>query len=70
MDIADLAQIQVERLAHQELSARKPAAPPATGACLWCDAPLADGRRWCDTDCRDDWERDHHAKGLRRGDRR
>jgi len=29
----------------------------ATGRCLWCNEPLADGRRWCDAECRDEWER-------------
>lgn len=29
----------------------------ATGECLNCEAPVADGRRWCDADCRDDWQR-------------
>lgn len=28
----------------------------ATGWCLFCDEPLPEGRRWCDADCRDDWE--------------
>lgn len=28
-----------------------------TGNCLNCDERLDDGRRWCDTDCRNDWER-------------
>lgn len=27
-----------------------------TGACLWCDTPLT-GKRWCDADCRDMWQR-------------
>lgn len=29
----------------------------ATGNCLNCDEPLDDNRRWCDADCRDDWQR-------------
>ena len=29
----------------------------ATGRCLWCGEPVADGRRWCDAECRDEWER-------------
>lgn len=29
----------------------------ATGFCLYCDAPLNPGQRWCDADCRDDWEK-------------
>ena len=34
----------------------------ATGYCLYCEAPLEDGRRWCDADCRDDWEREQKRK--------
>lgn len=30
--------------------------PQATGRCLWCDSPLADGHRWCNATCRDDWQ--------------
>jgi predicted nucleic acid-binding Zn ribbon protein len=39
------------------LAVRKPAAPKATGHYLNCGEPLSEGRRWCDTDCRDDWQR-------------
>jgi hypothetical protein len=28
-----------------------------TGCCLECDAPVAEGLRWCDNHCRDDWQR-------------
>jgi hypothetical protein len=27
----------------------------ATGCCLFCEAPLDDGIRWCGKECRDDW---------------
>lgn len=32
----------------------------ANGACLLdhCEMPLPVGRRWCDADCRDAWEKD------------
>jgi len=38
---------------------RKPAGPKATGLCLNCDRPLADGKRWCDAECRDEWHEWH-----------
>jgi hypothetical protein len=63
-DTADLAQIQNERLDQMALAVRKPVAPKATGFCLNCGEPLSDGRRWCDVDCRDDWQR---MKSDRRG---
>jgi predicted nucleic acid-binding Zn ribbon protein len=41
-----------------------------TGHCLHCDAaipPHAENQRWCDQDCRDDWE---HAQKTRQKVRR
>ena len=40
-----------------QLSQRKPTGPSATGFCLNCEEPLEDGHRWCDADCRDDFEK-------------
>lgn len=31
--------------------------PKATGYCLNCEAQLSPPRRWCDVECRDEWER-------------
>ena len=28
-----------------------------TGNCLACGEPLKESARWCNADCRDDWER-------------
>lgn len=36
---------------------RRREAPAATGFCLNCDEPLALPLRWCDNDCRADWEK-------------
>jgi hypothetical protein len=30
----------------------------ATGECLFCGEPVEQKRRWCDAQCRDDWERE------------
>lgn len=39
-------------------------APLATGFCLNCQEKLAEGARWCDADCREDWEkRGRNVKG-------
>ncbi|MDR1423478.1 MAG: hypothetical protein LBI92_02560 [Azoarcus sp.] len=48
-DRRDAAMRRVGRIA--------PASPAATGFCLNCAEPLLDGRRWCDAECRDNWER-------------
>jgi hypothetical protein len=52
---AERMEIEMERL----LKRRAASGPKPTGACLWCGEPVETGRRWCDADCRDDWERDH-----------
>lgn len=31
--------------------------PKGIGMCLSCEADLDDDRRWCNADCRDDYER-------------
>ncbi len=35
----------------------RPLAAVATGLCLECSTPVADGLRWCCKECRDDWQR-------------
>lgn len=58
MDEIDRANELEER--HTAASIRaargvKVAAVP-TGACLNCGKRLARNKRWCDADCRDDWQ--------------
>lgn len=31
----------------------------ATGFCLYCDEPIEPPRRWCNADCRDEWQREN-----------
>lgn len=59
MDISDTATAREELDRDLALKARKPPGPAATGFCLFCDADVAEGLRWCDSDCRDDWEREN-----------
>ena len=60
-DIADLANEQVAKL--EELAMRKfnvekvKLKAQHTGKCLNCDEVVDPPKRWCDIDCRDDWER-------------
>ncbi|MDR2261065.1 MAG: hypothetical protein LBE06_09120 [Azoarcus sp.] len=65
MDVADLAQLQNEQLDALRVGAHKPVAPQADGKCLWCGEVLADGRRWCDAACRDEWERAERCRAVR-----
>lgn len=54
-------ELQECMLSAQQQS-RKPEGPAATGACLFCDEPLPEHMRWCNGDCRADWEREQAAK--------
>lgn len=36
----------------------------ATGYCLACNSSVPEGHRWCDVDCRSDYER--YRKALKR----
>ena len=57
-DDIDRAQTEVERSLNQALRNRNPEGPAPRGECLWCEAPFADDTsRWCDTHCRDMWEK-------------
>lgn len=56
-DNADRAAERTELILNAGLSHRAPEPPPATGRCLNCEEPLDAGMRWCDADCKEDWER-------------
>ena len=57
MDEVDITAERLEREMARLLRLRRASGPQPTGACLWCGAPLAPPLRWCDADCRDDWEK-------------
>lgn len=58
MDLADIADDIMQMEIRHLLSSRKTTGPEATGECLFCGEPLPDGKRWCNAECRDEWERD------------
>lgn len=65
-DIADMADIEVGGAIARGLAAISTAPEVReTGYCLsaLCGDEVPPGRRWCDAECRDDWER---AKGRQR----
>lgn len=64
-DASDLATAHEELLRESALQLRKASAPEPCGACLNCGEPLEPGLRWCDTDCRDDWEAVLRRQGER-----
>ena len=63
-DPLDLSVANQDRILRAELSVRKPEGPKFTGFCLDddCREPLQAPRRWCNSDCRESWERDKSAK--------
>lgn len=58
-DDADLTDAHLEREMQARLAwLRRPQqALPYSGQCYWCGEKVHAPKRWCDADCRDDWER-------------
>lgn len=60
--MADEVDITTDReelnIANAIRAARQSKGPGAFGKCHWCSEPLAGSARWCDENCRDDWQRD------------
>lgn len=66
MDEIDRAQERTEQFMNHSLGklAATPALPAPTGACFNCQASVSDGERYCDSDCRDDWQ---HRQKYKQG---
>ena len=56
-DEADIANERVELFTLAALKIRRPVGPTPNGRCYNCAEPIATNLRWCDNDCRDDWEK-------------
>lgn len=58
MDEGDYAAAAEQRDRDRALAARKPEPQllAAIGGCYNCSAIVPPGVRWCDSDCRTDWE--------------
>lgn len=54
-DLADQAQIQAAPLNTTDYKRKE--GPPPVGQCYNCGEMLRGPARWCDADCRQDWER-------------
>ncbi len=63
MDDADKTERVMEIMSKANLSHSHRYVPTALaiGECLFCEAPLQPGKRWCDAECRDDWEKENAA---------
>jgi len=63
MDDADAADLTI----NQALAAamrRRHATLPAVGTCYSCAEPVDDGRRFCDRECLEDFERAEKARRM------
>lgn len=47
-------ELEAQLARARQLAQIKP--PKATGRCLYCEQPLPEGRRFCDTDCAQDYQ--------------
>lgn len=65
MDDADLTaqRAEVEEGLLRRAS-RKPSGPPPIGECYFCQSPLTSGLRFCDAECRDDYQHQQTRKQL------
>lgn len=63
-DAADMAEVIEQIKRDDALAYRKEAGPAPCGRCHFCDAPVAPGLPFCDSECRDDWQK--HMDALRR----
>ena len=59
MDVSDQATRQEELMRDiaMKRASNHPPHLPAVGACHWCSASVPAGARFCDRDCRDDFDR-------------
>ena len=51
---SDLEQLDRDR--SIAIARQKTASPEPTGFCFWCEEPVLPGARWCNSDCREDWD--------------
>ena len=57
----DAAEVEYNERERMIQKARKTKSVQATGHCLYCNAELPDGKRWCDEWCRDDYQLEQEA---------
>jgi hypothetical protein len=63
MDEADAADVTREQALKAALN-RRMATLPVTGRCYNCKAPVDGIHKFCDANCRIDWEREQKAHRL------
>lgn len=60
-DIVDEANELAQAAVDNAIATARQATPEAvaTGKCLNCGYQVPPGHRWCDADCREDWQRNN-----------
>ena len=66
MDVVDRAQMEIEMQDAVRKSEADKKEAEETGYCLYCGEPVEKGRRWCDADCRDGWEKEQKLNPYKR----
>lgn len=60
-DVDQANDVSALLLADAIAKKKKTVEAEATGECLNCSTKVAAGRRWCNAECRDEYERDENA---------
>lgn len=65
-DIVDKSQDAEDAFLRAALTAKRQEGPPPTGFCYYCGEALTNRHhRFCDADCRDDYEREQEHNAQR-----
>ncbi len=56
-DIIDDSHEIEQTFLRSALSTKRPVGPAPNGCCHYCNGPLTNGQRFCDADCRDDYDK-------------
>lgn len=67
MDDIDRAQEQAEKILAATIAAVPHDTLPSVGDCYNCGASVPDGHRFCDADCRDDYDQRTAARRRSKG---
>lgn len=63
----EVDQLTEREAAYPPLVGGRPVGPKPNGRCHWCDMPLIVMPLFCDTECRDDFERHDRAMHITGG---
>lgn len=65
-DVTDKADVIIEMITAAAIEeARKEVHLHTDGHCLFCDDDIEPGLKFCNRDCRDDWDKEQRALRIR-----